>query len=496
MKTLALLAVLCVCARAQTPPSDKPAETMPAKPDTVVPPTPEVKEAAQKAAEEVAPKAEPPAEAKPAVSAPKLEETKPLPVEPKPEPKPEPKAEAPKAESARFAGAEAEWAFVKASAEDADAAAQEAAAEHLRLFARRFPDSSHAADALVLLAGSRAKKGDWQQAAVADLRVIGEYGDSSAELKAKSAYLELVDNKASRRLRPVLKEFVNGAEGGDRSDRLSALWRRVADGAPDAFYEAAADEIRDFFVRFPEHKDNDQLLAALARLHASNDKPASAVAGWRKLLALYPDSGLRAKALMSVGDLYADALRDPKKAIEAYQDLIAQYPKSGEILPALQSSARLFDDKLKQYDLSVQMDEKIVKGFPKSPASLAAFKAIARLQRDRLGKPDEAIKTLQRLSAMHKGQEGVDALRLSAEIARRDLKDYARQAALLQQIGADYPTAKETPEALYDAAGVLEDDVKDGSKALESYREIQSKFPDDKYGKKAGARADKLAAGK
>ena len=147
-----------------------------------------------------------------------------------------------------------------------------------------------------------------------------------------------------------------------------------------AFYEPAAEEIRDFFVRFPEHKDNDKLQAALARLHAANDKPAAAVVAWRKLLALYPDSGLRARAQLAIGDLYADALREPKKAIDAYQDLIANYPQTPEVQAALESSARLFEDKLKQFNLAVQMDEQIVKTFPKTPGSLKAFKSIARLR--------------------------------------------------------------------------------------------------------------------
>jgi TolA-binding protein len=519
VRTLALFAALSVPLAAQTTPPDAapggtpPAQVLPAEPDTMTPPPPEVKEAAQKAAEAVAPKAEAaaasdaakpaaaePAEPKITVTSPKLEETKPLPsepkAEPKPEPKPEPKKEEAKAESAKFAGADAEWAFAQAAAKDSDSAMQEAAAEHLRLFVRRFPDSVRAPEALFLLGELRAKKGDWQAASAAFLRVTYEYAGSSVELRAKSAYLELVGNKASRRLRPILNDFVGGSDAADKSDRLSALWQKVADKAPDAFYEPAADEIRDFLVRFPEHKDNDKLQAALARLHASNDKPAAAIVSWRKLLALYPDSGLRAKAQLSIGDLYADALRDPKKAIDAYQEVIADYPQAGEVLPALQSSARLFEDRLKQYDLSVQMDEKIVKGFPKSPASLAALKGIARLQRERLSKSDEAIKTLLRLSTMHGGQDGVDALLLAAEIARRDLKDYPREADLLHQVADDYSAAKEAPQALYDAAGVYEDDVKDRAKAIATYKEVKAKYASHKLAQKASDRADKLSAAK
>jgi TolA-binding protein len=484
----------------------------PAAPDVVTPPSAEVKASAAKAAASVdapasaakpetpkpeapiveAPRAEP--EPPVSVTASKLEETKPLPPETKKEKKKE--EPEPAAESAKFAGPDAEWAFVKSAAEDSDFAVQDAAIENLRLFARRYPDSAHAPDALFLLAGLRARKGDWQPAVVAMLHGIYEYAGAAAELRAKSAYLELIDRKASSRLRPILNDFVSGSDAADKSDRLSALWQKVAEKAPGAFYEPAADEIRDFLVRFPEHKDGDKLQAALARLHAGNDKPTAAAVAWRKLLALYPDSGLRAKAQLAVGDLYADPLRDPKKAIDAYQDLIAEYPQSPEVQAALVSSARLFEEKLRQYPLAVQMDEQIVKSFPKTAASLKALKSIARLQRDRLSKPDEAIKTLQRLSTMHGGQDGVDALLLGADVAHSDLKDYVREAALRHQVCDDYAAAKEAPQSLYDAAGVYEDYAKDEAKAIATYNEVASKYPTHKLAKKASDRAAKLAAAK
>lgn len=485
-------------------------ETAPVvEPATVAQPSPEVKAPAQEAADAVAPKEEPQAEApkeepkpeEPKAEAPKEDAAKAE--EPKPEPKPkapEPKVTvtAPKLEetkplpAAKPAGEKEEWAFVKGAAADSDSAVQDAAAVELKLFVRRHPDSAHAPEALALFAGLRAKK-DWEAAAAADLQLVYEYHGSASELQAKSSYLELVGKKASRKQRAALTDLVNVPDLADKADRLSALWTRVAETAPDALYEPVTAEVRDFLVRFPDHKDNDRLQAALARLHAANDKPAAAVLSWRKLLALYPASAQRAQAQMTIGDLYADALRDPKKAIDAYQQLIADDPQAPEVLAALEDSARLFEDKLKQYDLAVEMDEKIVKLFPKTAGSLKALKAEARLQRDRLSKPDDAVKTLVALSAMHGGQDGVDALLLAADIAHRDMKDYPREAALRAQVAADYPAAKEAPRALYEAASVYEDDAKDGGKALQTYHEVANKFPSDKYGKKAAARAEKLA---
>lgn len=471
--------------------------------DTLVAPPTEVEEAAHKAAG--AATQEPKAPPRPSMledekeepKAESTEEAKPAPV-PAPEPKPEPKGE-PKPEpepapvpAAKAPGADEEFAFAKSAAEDSDEKIQQAAMEELAVFARRHSASEHAPEAMLLLAGLRQKNGDWQVATAALLRLLYEYPETKVGLRAKSDYLTLVDKKASRRHRPILSELVKLPETADKADRLSALWRRLAEKAPDALYEPVAAEIRDFTVRFPGHKDGDKLQAALAQLHAANDKPAAALLSWRKLLALFPESPARARARMSIGDLYADALRDPKKAIDAYQELVEKHPGAPEVQAALENSARLFDDKLRQYALAVEMHERIVKLFPKTPASLKSLKSIAKLQRDRLGAADDAVKTLMRLSSMHGGQEGIDALLQAADYSRRDLKDFSRQAEMLRKVSDDYAGAKEAPQALYDAAGVYEDSVKDNAKAIELYKEVGSKFPSHKLAKKGADRAAKL----
>lgn len=426
--------------------------------------------------------------------------------EPKAEPKPEPKAASltesgsgtssamPRSPEVKKADSAAEFAFAKAAAEDSDNKVREAAAAELDVFVRRYPSDPLAPEAMLLLAGLRQASGDWQPAMASLLRLLYEYPDTKVGLRAKSDFLTLVDKKASRKHRPILADLVKLPDTSDKADRLSALWRKVAEQAPDAIYEPVAAEMREFTVRFPDHKDGDKLQAALAKLHAANDKPAAAMLSWRKLLALFPDSALRPQAQMAVGDLWADSLRDPKKAIDAYQELVEKYPKAPEVQSALERSAQLFDDKLRQYALAVEMHERVVTLFPKTPGSLKALKAIAKLQRDRLGSPGDAVKTLTRLSSMHGGQDGIDALLQAADYAKRDLKDPARQAELLRKVSDDYAGAKEAPQALYDAAEVYETALKDDKKALELYKEFGGKYPSHKLAKRADAAAAKLEA--
>jgi tetratricopeptide (TPR) repeat protein len=487
MKLLIFLLCAAPAFSQEEAPAGAPAAPAAEVSETKAPPRPSMRPPDEpKVVPKVEPKPEPVVESKPD---PKVE-LKPEPrVEPKAEPKPVAPAERP---AAAKPGADEEFAFAKAAAEDPDSAVQEAAIEELGLFARRWPDAPQAPEAAFLRASLQQKKGDWQPATAALLRLIHENAGSKIELRAKSAYLELVDKKSSRRQRPAMNALVAVPDLPSKGDRLSAVWQKLAETAPDVIYEPAAEEIRSVFARFPDLKDGDKLQASLARLHAANSKPAASVIAWRKLLALYPESPLRSAAQLTIGDLYADSLREPKKAIDAYQELVEKYPKAPEVLPALESSARLFDEKLRQYGLAVEMDEKIVALFPKSAASLKALKAIAKLQRDRLGSPGDAMKTLALLSSMHGGQDGIDSLLQASEIARRDLKDFSRQAEFLRKVSDDYASAKEAPQALYDAAGVYEDSVKDNAKAIELYKEIGTKFPSHKLAKRASDRVAKL----
>lgn len=412
-----------------------------------------------------------------------------------PAPKPDVKSNLPDVAAPKPVTVEDEWAFAKAAGQDENADVRKAAIPELELFARRRPDAPQAPDALLMAADLRQKNGDWPRAMGDLLRLIATYPDSSALLNAKSDFLSLVAKRVPARDRAPLSALPESLEGTNTADRLSQVWRRVADRAPDALYEPVVLGIDDLFARDPGRGDADELLKALARLHAANGEPASALLSWRKLLALCPASMLRPVAQMSIGDLYADALRDPRAAIAAYQELVDKFPRAIQVQAALEKSAALFENKLRQYDLAVEQLERVVALFPNTPASLRALQSIARLQRDRLNNPDAAIKTLQRLSKMHGGQDGVKALLLAAEIARRDLKDSGRQAALLHQVADDYPAAQQSPEALYDCAGVWED-AGNTVKAIEVYKEVATKFPSSRYAGKASKRVEKLSAAK
>ncbi|MBI5629779.1 MAG: tetratricopeptide repeat protein [Elusimicrobia bacterium] len=394
--------------------------------------------------------------------------------------------------SSMVRNAEAEWKFLRETADEERVEVIDAAIEDLDVFVEQHPDSPNRADALFILASLRQKKGDYKPAMVDLLKLLHEYPGSKMSLQAKSAFLDLAEKRLNRKLKPAAGELVRTPEAESAAERLALLLEKLSTSMEDSLYEPTALEIRRFQMRFQDYPGLDKLQWSLAQLQERSAKYAAALLSYRKLLSVYQDSPYRSKAQFAMGSLYAERLRDYKKAIEAYQELVDKYPGSGDVLPALEQTAQLFSEKLRQYELAVEVEQRIVKLFPKTPGALKAFQDMARLQRDRLGRPLEAIETYKRVAEQFRAHEGVQALQSAAAIARKDLKDYNMEIELRRKIAEDFAADREASQELYSVAEIYEGDLNDVDKAIEVYREVSSKFPGTKASGKAESRAAKL----
>jgi len=325
------------------------------------------------------------------------------------------------------------------------------------------------------------------------LRIVYEYPDSKLALKAKSAFLEGAAKKLPGRLKAAESDLVKTPQSQDKTERLALLIEKLASSMEDSLYDTSVEEVRRFQVRFPDYPASDKIQWSLGQLHEKAGKSGAALLAYRKLMSVYPDSGLLADAQFSIGTLYADSLKDYKQAIDAFLEVVDKYPDSAKVQAALQRAAQLYSDRLKQYELAVELDQKIVKLFPKTDAALKAFKDAAMLQRERLKQPAEAIKTDQDLAAMF-APSAVEALLDAATIARKDLTDYKQEVEIRHGIAKNYPASKDAAEQLFEAAYVAETDLKDTEQATTLYKELQTNFPISKQAKKAGDRLAKLGA--
>lgn len=397
-----------------------------------------------------------------------------------------------KAAEARPALKDAEWNFLKSSAETTDRDELKLLLPQVEDWLSVHPAVPEAAEAQLLKASLRSRLGDYK-AALTDLyRHFYEYPGAASAEAAKKLFEETVEKKADKKLKPALFELVAVSETGDTPARLAVMLDKVATMAGDYLYEPLLAEYRAFFARFPEFAGGDMLLLSLADLHRREGEYLPARLAYEKMIALYPASPLLARAKTSLAATLADNIRDYDGAIAAYQDIAAVFPGTAEAWTAYTRLPALAERR-KKFDLAVQVYEKIIELYPDRAEAYSSFNAEARVLREDMKDPAAAMKVLGRLADKYKGERAVEALFLAAEIARKDLKDAPAETQVYDRIVAEYPADPAAPRALF-AAGEALEKIKDYEKARDYYSMIVGKYAEDPLSKKAQKRIDGLLA--
>ncbi|MBI5622780.1 MAG: tetratricopeptide repeat protein [Elusimicrobia bacterium] len=491
-----LLTVLMLCGaalRAQEPPPAGLAEPAVQVEEAKAP---EAKVETEKPAE---PKVEAEKPAEPMAEAPKKEEAKaeePKPEEAKaPEPKvekakaPEPKADETKAEEPpRRTGPAAELAFLKAVLDDAAVEVTQGAVEEAFFLSSSQADAPEGQDARLLAAQLLRKKEDWKAAITAYLGFLYEHPEADAAFRARQEYRELVDKRLARKLKEGFMSLGQVPARYSRPERLSAMLRAVTDAAGDELYEPLLGEFERFRERYPSYPEGDKVQLALADLHAKKGEYKEALHALARLIAVYPQSGLKAQAQWGIASIYADHLKKYDRAVEFFQELTRRYPKTPMVLPSMQKTGELLEEKIRDYAAAAEIYGKIAHLFPRTEGAYKAMLSEARLQRDRLKAPADAVATFKRIAEDFAAPAAVEALTEAAVVARKALKDYGLEVELKKSLVNKFPDSAEAPEALFSVAEILEDDLKDDAKAKEAFQQFSSKYPTHKLAKKAAAR--------
>lgn len=381
------------------------------------------------------------------------------------------------------------WQFLKESGKDTREEMVDTILLQVTEFLRTNADWDFSDEARLLKADLEQRKGDHRSAAVDLLMIIYEYPNSRSVLQAKSILADLVDRKLGKKVKPLFTEASKGSEAKDKPKRISRMLKKLVSEGGDALYEPLAAELSLFSARFPDYSGSDEMVLITGELHAKKERFLASLAYYRKLLALYPESRLRPKALRSIGDLFFQNLKDNTGAANTFQELISQYPDSEEAGYAYEQLARI-EEQLKHYDLAIEIYEKLIRLYPKTPPAMRAFLNEAGLQREQLDRPQEAVQTLGRLADMFKGSsDAAEALKSAAALARKQ-KKYDQEAALYLRIVQECTGISDAPELLLQAAQVSDEDLGNKEKALEFYRMLLAKYPDSKQAKKAKSRIE------
>ena len=444
-------------------------EPPPAKPETLPAPPPET----PAPVEPPKPPAPPPAPAKPAT------------------PKAAPSVQAPARSEAEFAREELK--FYEGAFETASPDVLEPLLEEVDGFLSRYRDQDGADQALFLMASIRERQGDLVGGAVDLLKILYEYPQTKLAFNAKRKLLDIADKKLKKQKTALtqIAQDQSKVTDLDQPGRLAALLKALTAVPEKEFYKPLGDELRGFLARYPGHPGAGEITFLLARHHARNGQYRAAILLNQKVLALYPDAGLRAKAQSEIAGLYAASLKDYNRAVEAYLSLAEKYPGTPEAGESYVKMAKILDENLNQSALAVEKLDEIVRLYPNTDAAYQAFLEQARIQRNRLSAPAKAVAAHEGLAEMFPGERGVASLKEAADISA-SAKDFAAQTRLLEKFVEKYPDDKYSPEALWEAADVYQERLTDPAGAKRVLEKLSSAYSGTKFGKKALKRLSEL----
>lgn len=473
-------------------PKPKPAEEPapePVKPK--VQPKPAEEPAAEPAPEPVKPKPRPKPKAKPVEPAAEEAEA----AEPAPKPKSAPKPKAKPAEAPAQSVSEAAKGQVKYLQEAFKNGTEDlypSILEQIEVHLQQYREQDGADQALYLKAEVHEKLGDFNAAALDDLRLLYEYPQTKLAFNAKKKLMEIADRRFRKQKQPIADIMKAVDPKLERADRLAALLRAVAGLQERELTVPLVAELNDFLRRYPEHPAAGEMTFLIGKVHAVNANYKVAILFFEKILVLSGDGGLGARAQAAIGDIYAVSLRDYNKAIEAYQattDRFADFPEAGE---AYVKWAKIQDENLKQPNLAVELLEKITTLYPKSDAAYQSLMEQSRIYSTKLKDYNRAVDALKKVADDFPMEKAVEALKQAAELSGSYLKDQSLQVSFLERIGTDFPEHKDAPQALWDAGQMYERQLSNNAAALKAYQALVSKFGANPLAKKASKRIDYL----
>ncbi len=351
---------------------------------------------------------------------------------------------------------------------------QQALTQDIELFLAVYSDLSLTAEAMQLKGDMLSKQHHPEAAAVAYLQTMYEFPKTDAARQAKQKVKDILEkdwDDYADDVRATLQAVPNAGV----ADRLRSLINQLYPINDKDLVAALTLLQLDFLKRFSDDAHADEVQILLAHNMGAESAEAG-VFGFKKLLALYPNSSYRPEAMLAIADLQRTRLKAYEKAEQNYKVLIDTYPEHKLTKNAYEHLALTQAEDLKKYPQSIATYSKIVALYPDDKISLLALQHKAKLQERKTDEPRKAVATLRQLATMFHGFEATDALEDAISIARKKLKDDKLLFEVRQQLVNDYPNSDAAPKALFNMAESTNDTA--------LYGQFLKQYPDHKLAKK------------
>ena len=359
-------------------------------------------------------------------------------------------------------------------------------------FTERFPDFPETAEVYHLMAQVHQRTENYPAAAIDWLLLRAAYPDSPFSKEAAKQLQALAgdDLKKHAETLKVMTAQLDKLKG-EREERLATMLRYLGGNMEKDFAAPIAESCASFLVSNQSWMQEDVIEHAHARQAALLDAQI-ALYHFDKMLALYPNSPLRADSMLSIGSIQRKSQRAFDQAAKSYARLIEQFPDSAETKQAYELLAAMYDEDMRDYPNAIKTYEAIVARYKDDPVVLRALRAMASIQQNKSNQSAQAIASYLKIPAIFKGPEGLEALLAAERIATFNTRDWKMAIDINNRIVAFAPQHEEAIKAQFNNAGITEDELGDKEGARKLYVDFVSKYPNHGLVKDANRRIEAL----
>ncbi len=264
-------------------------------------------------------------------------------------------------------------------------------------------------------------------------------------------------------------------EKGKAREQIAQLEKAVEANANAADAEALSKLYQDYVAQYPDDADySPRYLYRAAALQFRQNRFTTAASLLVQAIENYYASENTPQAMLFLGELYQDNLRNEESATTIFQALAEAFPdsepgkKAVEKLPASLPSvssrletmaAQMFSDSLKRYDYRITNN----------------FIASGELYAMMLPAGDNSPRLLY-----------------DAAEAARSIRSYTKALKLYEKINLRYPDYEKAPLALFMRAFTLDNDLRRYDEARVLYEEFLAKHPEHDFAEDARAVLENL----
>lgn len=382
-------------------------------------------------------------------------------------------------------------AMMKGDGSRADRAFAAELAREARLWARQNPQKAELKTALLMQADYYLRAHEEARALTA-MYQIRFFFPSAQDLSLLSSNVEQAMDSLNRSQKgQALKMLAVNTEGKTRQQQYVLLLETLVKGNLKGTYQPVNELFEDFFIAFPNSDQADKMTLLQGDWHRQNGNYNAAIAAYKKVNELFPNTVYKAASLRMTADVYAGDLEDYETATAIYNQVLKQYPSSNEIGVVYKHLA-VMEENRKDYAAALSWYNKAIADLGSQPAAYEAWLGKADVlekSKDYRSAYDTLLKTADLFSADE--SKATQALLQAAEVAQRRLKDSALRSQALEKIMLKYPQTQQAPQVLYDLGYTYEKAGKK-SQAIETYKRLIINYPTDKYASRAQGRLSRL----